>query len=80
MAFHQMSHLGNRPFAALGAGAAAAVVGAQPAIGIALALIPLGLVAAARAWRALDAEAEPPSDPPDVLDRPVGARAAGGFD
>jgi hypothetical protein len=80
MAFHQMSHLGNRPFAALGAGAAAVIVGAQPAIAVALALIPLGLVAAARAWRALDAEAEPPSEPTDALDRPVGARTAGGFD
>jgi hypothetical protein len=53
MSAHQMAHLGNRPFAALGAGAAAAVVGAQPAVLIGLVLIPLGLVAGGRAWRSL---------------------------
>jgi MFS family permease len=80
MAFHQMSHLGNRPFAALAAGAAAALVGAQPAIAIALALIPLGLVAAARAWRSLDAEADASSDTAVVVDGPVTTRAAGSFE
>jgi hypothetical protein len=53
MSAHQMANLGNRPFAALGAGAAAAVVGAQPAVLIGLVLIPLGLVAGGRAWRSL---------------------------
>ncbi len=53
MAFHQMSHLGNRPFAALAAGSAAAIVGAQPAILIALVLPPVGLLATRRAWRLL---------------------------
>jgi hypothetical protein len=80
MAFHQMSHLGNRPFAALAAGAAAALVGAQPAIAIALALIPLGLVAGARAWRSLDAEADASSDTAVVVDGPVTTRAAGSFE
>ncbi len=56
MSFHQMFHLGNRPFAALAAGAAAVVVGAQPAVAIGLALTPVGLVASRRAWRALAAE------------------------
>jgi MFS family permease len=80
MAFHQMSHLGNRPFAALGAGAAAVVVGAQPAVAVGLALIPIGLVAASRAWRALDAEAAPTTTEAAALDGATGARAAGGFD
>lgn len=53
MSFHQMAHLGNRPFAALAAGAVAAVVGAQPAVLIGLALTPLGLLATRRAWSAL---------------------------
>jgi MFS family permease len=55
MSFHQMFHLGNRPFAALAAGAAAAIVSAQAAVAVGLALIPVGLVAARRAWRGLDA-------------------------
>jgi MFS family permease len=53
MAFHQMSHLGNRPFAALAAGTAATIAGAQPAILIALVLIPIGWLATRRAWRSL---------------------------
>ena len=56
MAVHQMAHLGNRPFAALAAGATAAIVGAQPAVLIGVALAPLGLAAGARAWRALAVE------------------------
>jgi hypothetical protein len=55
MSFHQMFHLGNRPFAALAAGAAATIVTAQAAVAVGLALIPVGLVAARRAWRGLDA-------------------------
>jgi MFS family permease len=53
MGFHQMAHLGNRPFAALAAGAAAAMAGVQPAILIGLVLTPLGLFATRRAWDAL---------------------------
>jgi MFS family permease len=80
MAFHQMSHLGNRPFAALGAGAAAVVVGAQPAIAVGLALIPVGIVAAARAWRALDAEPETSGSEAAALEGGVPPRAAGSFE
>ncbi|MEA2519323.1 MAG: Transrane secretion effector, partial [Chloroflexota bacterium] len=53
MAFHQMAHLGNRPFAALLVGAIAVVVGAQSAVLLGLLLVPLGLLASSRAWRAL---------------------------
>ncbi len=53
MSFHQMAHLGNRPFAALAAGALAALVGAQPAVLVGLALTPIGLLATRRAWSAL---------------------------
>jgi hypothetical protein len=53
MSFHQMAHLGNRPFAALAAGAVAVIVGAQPAVLIGLVLTPLGLLATRRAWSAL---------------------------
>jgi hypothetical protein len=56
MSFHQMSHLGNRPFAALAAGAAATIIGAQPAILVALVLIPFGWLATQRAWRSLASE------------------------
>jgi MFS family permease len=56
MALHQMSHLGNRPFAALAAGIAAVAIGVQPATLIGLALTPIGFVAAQRAWRGLDAD------------------------
>ena len=53
MSFHQMAHLGNRPFAALAAGAVAVVVGAQSAVLIGLILTPLGLFATRRARSAL---------------------------
>jgi hypothetical protein len=59
MSFHQMAHLGNRPFAALAAGAVAVVVGAQPAVLIGLVLTPLGLLATRRAWSALS---RPPAE------------------
>jgi hypothetical protein len=77
MAFHQMSHLGNRPFAALAAGMAATVVGGQPAVAIGLARIPFGIAAAARAWRALDAEAGATLG---AIEARTGAQTAGGFD
>jgi MFS family permease len=82
MSYHQMSHLGNRPFGAILAGTTAAVVGAQPAVIVGVALIPIGLFASGRAWRALardhaEADAQPPDDDEDLIagsDRP----AAGG--
>ena len=54
LAFHQMAHLGNRPFAALAAGALAAAFGVASAYLGALVLAPIGLVAVRAAWRALD--------------------------
>jgi hypothetical protein len=64
MSFHQMAHLGNRPFAALAAGAVAAIVGAQPAVLIGLVLTPLGLLATRRAWSALS---RPPTSAASAL-------------
>lgn len=58
LALHQMAHLGNRPFAAIGAGALAGVVGAQPALLAGVVLFPLGLDMLRRAWRWLDADPE----------------------
>ena len=55
MSFHQMAHLGNRPFAALAAGALAASFGAPAACLAAIALVPAGLFAIRASWRALDA-------------------------
>ncbi|MGH2492780.1 MAG: hypothetical protein ACRDF9_14890, partial [Candidatus Limnocylindria bacterium] len=59
LAFHQMAHLGNRPFAALAAGAIAASFGVGAACLAAMLLAPLGLAAVRRAWRGLDEQAEP---------------------
>jgi MFS family permease len=53
MGFHQMAHLGNRPFAALAAGALGATVGPQPAIIAGAILAPIGLIMSRRAWDAL---------------------------
>ena len=55
MAFHQMAHLGNRPFTALAVGTLAAVFGVREAVLAAVVLAPLGIVATRRAWRLLDA-------------------------
>ncbi len=68
MALHQMSHLGNRPFAALTAGLAAVAIGVQPAVLLGLVLAPIGFAAAQRAWRGVDADrargdGRPPGDP-----------------
>ncbi len=60
LALHQMSHLGNRPFTALGAGALAGAFGAAAAFLGAIALVPVGLVAIRAAWRGLDREAAGP--------------------
>ena len=68
MAVHQMSHLGNRPFAALAAGATAAVVGAQPAVLIGVVLVPIGLAAGTRAWRSLAIDHQTAAG--DVSDEP----------
>lgn len=59
LAFHQMAHLGNRPFAALIAGAIAVSFGVGAASLAAMALAPIGLVAVRQAWRALDGRSEP---------------------
>jgi len=80
MSFHQMAHLGNRPFAALAAGAVAVVVGAQSAVLIGLALTPLGLFATRRAWSALSRPATTVESALPVIelaaDQPVAARLA----
>jgi MFS family permease len=55
MSFHQMAHLGNRPFTALLVGSLATIVGAQPAIMVGLVLAPIGLIASRAAWRRMGA-------------------------
>ncbi|HZP95323.1 MAG TPA: MFS transporter [Candidatus Limnocylindria bacterium] len=59
LALHQMAHLGNRPFAALAAGAIAAAFGPTSACLAGVILAPIGLVAVRSAWRGLDREAGP---------------------
>jgi MFS family permease len=59
LAFHQMAHLGNRPFAALAAGTLAASFGVTAACFGAMVLAPIGLVAVRSAWRGLDERPEP---------------------
>jgi len=59
LAFHQMAHLGNRPFAALAAGAVAASFGVTAACLGATLLAPIGLLAVRSAWRGLDRQTEP---------------------
>lgn len=59
MAIHQMAHLGNRPFAALAAGAIAATFGVPAACLAALALIPVGLFSLRATWRGLGAAVLP---------------------
>lgn len=58
MSIHQMAHLGNRPFAALAAGAITAAMGAGVACFAGMLLSPIGLVAVRSAWRALDRRTE----------------------
>jgi hypothetical protein len=53
MSIHQMAHLGNRPFAALAAGAIAATFGLSAACIAGLALVPLGLFSVRALWRGL---------------------------
>jgi hypothetical protein len=54
-----MAHLGNRPFAALAAGAIAATLGPASACLAGVVLAPIGLVAVRSAWRSLDHPADP---------------------
>ena len=54
MSIHQMAHLGNRPFAALAAGAITAAFGAGVACLAGMLLSPVGLIAVRSAWRDLD--------------------------
>lgn len=56
MSIHQMAHLGNRPFAALAAGAIVATFGVPVASLAALVLVPVGLLATRSAWRRLAAQ------------------------
>lgn len=56
MSFHQIALLGNRPFAALAAGAIAATFGVPIACIAATVLVPIGLLAVRAAWRNLDAQ------------------------
>ena len=55
MAFHQMAHLGNRPFTALFVGAIAAALGIQAGMLASLILVPVGLLALRAAWARLPA-------------------------
>jgi hypothetical protein len=59
LALHQMAHLGNRPFAALAAGAIAAAFGAPVACLAGVLLAPAGLFAVRSAWRRLDHSTAP---------------------
>lgn len=59
MSVHQMAHLGNRPFAALAAGAIAATFGLSAACIAGLALVPLGLLSVRALWRGLAAHPGP---------------------
>lgn len=58
MSIHQMAHLGNRPFAALAAGAITATYGVPAALLAGMILAPIGLVAVRTAWRQLDRRAD----------------------
>jgi hypothetical protein len=60
MSYHTLSHLGNRPFAALGAGAVASLLGARAGVVGAILLAPIGLIAIRIAMRQLDAESASP--------------------
>jgi MFS family permease len=59
MSIHQMAHLGNRPFAALAAGAITASFGVPAACLVGMILAPIGLFAVRAAWRALDRRIDP---------------------
>ena len=81
MAFHQMAHLGNRPFTALVVGVVAVVAGIQGGILVGLSLAPAGILALRLAWRGLAkdqaemaaAAAEAGQDAPPAEGEPVEA-------
>jgi MFS family permease len=56
MAYHQIAHLGHRPFTALAVGTIATALGTQAGMLVGLLLVPLGIVALRVAWRALARE------------------------
>jgi hypothetical protein len=62
MSYHTLSHLGNRPFTALAAGALATALGPNTAVLFGLVLAPVGLFAMGRAWDSL--RSDPTADPP----------------
>ena len=63
MSVHQMAHLGNRPFAALAAGAIAATFGLAAACIAGLALVPLGLFSVRELWRGLGRQSAATPEP-----------------
>lgn len=64
MAFHQMSHLGNRPVTALLVGLIATLLGVHVAVLAGAVLAPIGLFVTRRAWQRLGrAGAAPPAQP-----------------
>lgn len=67
MAYHQIAHLGHRPFTALFIGSVATALGTQAAMLFGLLLVPTGIVALRYAWGALVREhaADSGSVPPD---------------
>lgn len=58
MSYHQVAHLGNRPFAAIVIGTLAALFGARYALFGGLLMIPIGLLAIRLAWRRLSHQAD----------------------
>jgi MFS family permease len=55
MAFHQIAHLGNRPFVALAVGGLASLIDVQHVVLAGVVLAPIGLLVTRRAWRQLGA-------------------------
>jgi MFS family permease len=56
MSYHQMAHLGNRPFTALFVGSVAAALGTQVGVLSGVLLAPIGFVALRTGWQALARE------------------------
>jgi len=63
MSIHQMAHLGNRPFAALAAGAIAASFSLTASSLAGLALVPLGLFSVRALWRGLGRQSAATPEP-----------------
>jgi MFS family permease len=86
MAFHQLAHLGNRPFTALIIGGAAAAVSIQAGVLVGLVLVPVGIAVTRIGWRALPLSAleaaraadatgprgDGPGSPPPAVDATAG--------